>query len=283
MTVRVVTDSTADLSPQVVKALEITVVPVVVLFGEEALRDGIDLTTEQFFQRLSQSAVAPSTSQPSVGAFQEVYERLSKETDAIASIHLGAKLSGTIATATLARKALNTPCRIEIVDSGVTSLGLGLAVIAAAKAAKRGASLEDVVAAAEWVARRQHTLLFLDTLEYARRGGRVSRMEAMLGSLLNIKPIMIFREGEIHPLSRARTRAGALRRIFELAMSYPDIVEVGIMHATTPEDAETLAERVRTRLPNAPIHITRIGPGLGAHGGPGIIAMVVVEGEREEA
>ena len=282
MTVRVVTDSTADLSPQVVKELEITVVPVVVLFGEEALRDGIDLTTEQFFQRLSESAVAPSTSQPSVGAFQEVYERLSQETDAIASIHLGAKLSGTIATATMAREALNRPCRLEMVDSSTASLGLGLAVVAAAKAAKRGASLEEVVAVANSVARRQHTLFFLDTLEYARRGGRVSRVEAILGGLLNIKPIMTFREGEIHPLSRARTRAGALKRMFDLAMSYPDIVEVGIMHATTPEDAETLAEWVRARLPGVPIHITRLGPGLGAHGGPGTIGMVV-EGERGEA
>jgi DegV family protein with EDD domain len=278
MTVRVVTDSTADLSPQTVEELQITVVPQIVMFGGESLRDGVDMTTDEFFERLTKSPVAPSTSQAPAGAFLEVYEALSEETDAIASIHLGSRLSGTVASAIVARDALSAACRVEIVDSHAVSLGLGLAVIAAAKAAKGGASLDEVTAAARSVAERQHTLALLDTLEYARRGGRISRIEALLGNLLDIKAIIGVR-GDIQALGRARTRAGGLKRMFELALAHPDIVEVGIMHATTPADAEMLADWVSERLPGVPIRIARLGPALGAHGGPGLVGMVVVEGE----
>jgi DegV family protein with EDD domain len=284
MTVRVVSDSTADLSPDVVAELGITVIPLLVLFGNEALRDGIDLTTEQFFQRLISSPVHPSTSQPAVGVFQEVYEKLAQETDAIVSVHIGAKMSGTVAAAIVARDSLKTriPCRIEVVDSSGASLGTGFAAMAAAKAAKAGAGIEEVVAAANSVAGRQHTLALLDTLEYARRGGRITRVEAVLGNLLNLKPIITIQD-VARPLSRARTRAGGLKRLFELAMSYPDIVEVGIVYGTTPADADLLADWVRSRLPGVPIHVGPVGPALGVHGGPGIMAMIVVEGEKAEA
>jgi DegV family protein with EDD domain len=288
MTVRVVTDSGADLSPEVVEDLSISVVPLVVLFGDQAFRDGIDLTTDQFFEKLVTSPIHPSTSQPSVGAFQEAYEGLVDKTDAIVSIHVGAKFSGTVAAAMLARDCLpagrhglTTPCRIEVVDSEGASLGLGFAVAAAARAAKAGASVEDVIAAAESVIRRQHTMAVLDTLEYARRGGRLSRVEALLGNILHVKPVLSIKT-EIRPLSRARTRPAAIKRLFDLAMAYPGIEEVGVMHATSPADAEMVAGWVRERLPGVPVHIARLGPALGAHGGPGIVAMTVVEGEKTE-
>lgn len=282
MTVRVVTDSGADLSPEVVEDLSISVVPLVVLFGDRAFRDGIDLTTDQFFEKLVTSPIHPSTSQPSVGAFQEAYEGLVDKTDAIVSIHVGAKFSGTVASAMLARNSLTKPCRIEVVDSESASLGLGFPVAAAARAAKAGASVEDVIAAAESVIRRQHTMAVLDTLEYARRGGRLSRVEALLGNILHVKPILSIKT-EVRPLSRARTRPAALKRLFDLAMAYPGIEEVGVMHATSPADAEMVAGWVRGRLPGVPVHIARLGPALGAHGGPGIVAMTVVEGEKTEA
>src|SRR4030042_6099556 len=217
MTVRVVTDSTADLSPQTVEELQISVVPQIVRFGEETLRDGVDITTDEFFERLTTSHVAPSTSQAPAGAFLEVYEALSEETDAIVSIHLGSGFSGTVASAMVARDALHAACRVEIVDSHAASLGIGFAVIAAAKAAKGGASLDEVAAAARSVAERQHTLALLDTLEYARRGGRISRIEALPGHLPEIKPIIGIR-GDVHALGRARTRAGGLTRMFERAL-----------------------------------------------------------------
>jgi DegV family protein with EDD domain len=281
MTVRVVTDSTADLPPEVVEALSITVVPATVIFGGEVFRDGIDLTTEQFFQKLVKSPVAPSTSQASAGAFQEAYEKLATETDTIASIHLGARFSGMVAAASIARDSLKAPCRIEIVDSKTASLGLGFAVLAAARAAKEGAGLDAVIAATESVICRQHIFALLDTLEYARRGGRISHIEALLGTLLHLKPILTI-HGDIRAVGRTRTRAAALKRMFELAMAYPDIVEVGVMYATTPRDADLLAGWTRERLPGVPIHIVRLGPALGAHGGPGVMGMAVVEGEKTE-
>lgn len=281
MTVRVVTDSGADLPPEVAQALSIAVVPLAVMFGDHVFRDGIDLTTEQFFRMLVESPVPPSTSQPSVGDFQKAYEGLVDSTDAIVSIHVGAKFSGTFAAAAVARDCLKTSCRIEIVDSESASLGLGFAVIAAARAAKAGAGLEEVIAAAESVVRRQHTLAMLDTLEYARRGGRLSRVEALLGGILHVKPVLSIKT-EIHALSRARTRPAALQRLFDLAMAYPSIEEVGVMHATSPEDAEMMAAWVWERLPNVPVRIARLGPALGAHGGPGIMAMTVVEGEKTQ-
>ncbi len=279
MTVRVVTDSTADLSADVLEALSITSVPLSVLFGDKVYRDGVDLTTEQFFQKLVESRVAPSTSQPSVGEFQQVYERLAGEANGIVSVHIGAKLSGTVAAATLARDAMGGRCPIEIIDSETTSLGCGFAAIAAARAAGAGASIEDVAAAARSVVQRQHTICFLDTLEYARRGGRISRVESILGGLLHLKPIFII-QGVSLPLSRVRTRPAGLRRLFETAMAYPNVVEVGVMHATTPEDAELLASWTAERLPGVPIRIARLGPTLGTHGGPGVMAMTVVEGEK---
>lgn len=280
MTVRVVTDSTADLPPQTAEELRITIVPALVMFGHEEFRDGVDLTTEQFFEKMTKTSVAPTTSQAAVGAFLEVYEKLSKETDEIASIHLGGRFSGMVATALMARDALKGPCRIEVVDSDSASLGLGFAVMAAARAARDGAPMERVVAIARSWAERQHTFAMLDTLEWARRGGRIGRVEATLGNLLNLKPIVSVK-GVVQPVSRARTRAGGLKRMFDLAMSYPNITHVGVMYATTPEDAEMIAEWVRTSLPDAQLEIVRTGPALGAHGGPGIMGMTVVEGEKE--
>lgn len=280
MTVRIVTDSTADLPPGVAEELQITVVPALVMFGHEELRDGVDLTTEEFFRRMTNSSVAPTTSQAPVGAFLEAYERLSRETDEIASVLLGGRFSGMVASALAARDMLKGRCRIEIVDSDSASLGLGFAVMAAARAAREGAPMERVTAIARSWAARQHTFAALDTLEWARRGGRISRIEAALGSLLHIKPILSVKT-EIQAVGRARTRAAALKRMFDLAMSYPNITHVGVMYATTPEDAEMIAGWVRAALPEAVIEIVRIGPALGAHGGPGIMGMTVVEGEKE--
>ncbi|MGD0115127.1 MAG: DegV family protein [Dehalococcoidia bacterium] len=279
MTVRVVTDSTSDLSPDVLEELSIVCVPLSVLFGDKAYRDGVDLTTDQFFQKLVESRVAPSTSQPSVGEFRQVYERLAGEADGIVSVHIGAELSGTVAAATLARDSLSSRCPIEIIDTETASLGIGFTAIAAARAARAGAPLADVAEAARSVVRRQHTICFLDTLEYARRGGRISRVESILGGLLHLKPIFII-QGVSLPLSRARTRPAGLKRLFETAMAYPNIVDVGIMHATTPEDAELIAGWTRERLPGVPIRLARLGPTLGTHGGPGVMAMTVVEGEK---
>lgn len=280
MTVRVVTDSTADLPPEVARELAITVVPLLVLFGDEVYRDGVDLTNEEFFRRLTTSPVLPTTSQPSVGAFQEAYRNLAAVANQIVSIHISAWVSGTCQSAIQATSSLGGSPRVEVVDSQTTSMGLGFQVIAAARAAQAGASIEEAAAVARSVGRRHHLLALLETLEYLRRGGRIGRAQAFLGSILNLKPLLTIRDGVVHPVARVRTRARALEELLRHSLAYGDLEDVAVIHGTTPEDAEMLAQRVRERLPQVPIHVGRLGPVLGVHGGPGIIGMVVIEAEK---
>lgn len=281
MPVRVVTDSTADLPPHVAKELGISVVPLMVVFGEKAYRDGVDLTSEQFFERLTQSTVLPTTSQPSVGAFQEVYSKLARETKEIVSIHLTSKASGTVESALRARETFTKGPRIEIVDSLTASMGVGLIAMAAARAAKAGASLEEVVSVARGMVPRIDVVVLLETLEYLRRGGRIGRATSFLGGVLNLKPILAVRDGEVQPVARVRTRKKAIDKMLELAMAHEGISEVAVMHGTTPDEAEALAHRVSERLPGVPVHTGRIGPVIGVHGGPGLLGIIVVAGEPQ--
>jgi DegV family protein with EDD domain len=280
MTVRVVTDSTADLPSEVVQELGITVIPLPVLFGDEVYRDGVDLSSEEFFERLTTSPVLPTTSQPSVGVFLETYRKLAAETDEIVSIHITARSSGTCESALQASRSLGGSARIEVVDSQTASMGIGFQAIAAARAARAGASLDEVAAAARSVCRRVHTLALLETLEYLRRGGRIGRAQAFLGSVLNLKPLISIRDGVVHPVARVRTRARALDQMLRYCMAYGDLEDVAILHGTTPEDAESLAQRIREQQPDVPIYVGRLGPALGVHGGPGIIGIVFVEAEK---
>jgi DegV family protein with EDD domain len=274
--VLVVTDSTADLPPDLVQALGITVVPLQVIFGEESFRDGIDLTSEEFFQRLSESRDLPSTSQPSVGEFQRAYEELAAQTDRILSIHLSSRFSGTVETARQAAQTLAGRCQIEVIDSGTVSMAMGLAVIAAARAGRWGADLDFCAERARSVLHRQRLAIALDTLEYLRRGGRIGRAQAFLGGLLRLKPILTIRDGEAFPLTRVRAHKKALEEVLRICLSEGDVAEAAVMYTTKPDDAQYLADEVARRCPGIPIHVGRIGPVIGVHGGPGLVAACVV-------
>ncbi len=274
-----VTDSTADLAPELVEELGVTIVPLQVIFGNEAYREGVDITTEEFYERLVKSRQLPTTSAPSVGDFQEVYERLLKEVDSIVSIHIGAKLSGTVQAAQTARQSLAKPERVEIVDSQATSLAMGFAIMEAAEAARAGAKLAEVKAAAESAVQRIHVLFMLDTLEYLRRGGRIGRARAYLGALLSVKPILALREGEIYPEERVRTRARGLERIIQSGIRHQNVKLAAVGHSTTPDEAESIRERLAMAFPNVKVHLIRFGPVIGTHGGPGLVGVGVMEGE----
>lgn len=279
--VHVVTDSTSDLPPEIVSDLGITVVPLQVIFGDQTFRDGVDLTTDEFFRRLQQSSELPTTSQPSIGDLENVYQQLAERTDAILSIHLSSGFSGTAASARNAAKALTGRCRIEVIDSRTVSMAMGFAVIAAARAARDGAGLDACAEAARSVLRRQRLALAVDTLEYLRRGGRIGRAAAFLGGLLRLKPILTIKDGEAYPLSRVRTRPKALEEILRVCLDQGDVIEAAIMHATSPADADTLAKEVARRFPAAPVHTGRIGPAIGVHGGPGLIGLAVVLADEQ--
>lgn len=274
--VKVVTDSTADLPPEIVQELDITVVPLQVIFGETAYRDGVDMTSEEFFRRLPEAAELPRTSQPSPGDFQQVYERLAEQTDCILSVHLSSGFSGTAETARQAARALAGRCTIEIIDSTTVSMALGFVVIAAARAAGAGAGLDACADAARSVLRRQRLVVALDTLEYLRRGGRIGRAQAFLGGLLRLKPILTVRDGEAYPLARVRTRKKALEEVLRVCLEGGVVEQAAVMYATNPDEACLLEEEIRRRCPAASVRFGRIGPVIGVHGGPGLIGVAVV-------
>ena len=274
--VLVVTDSTAELPPEVVQEFDITVIPLQVLFGEESFRDGIDLTSDDFFRRLEASDELPTTSQPSVGEFQAIYGPLAERASAILSIHLSARFSGTVGAARLAAESFKDRIQIEVLDSTTTSLAMGLGVIAAARAAQSGADLATCAETARSVFQRLRLAVGLDTLEYLRRGGRIGRAQAFLGGLLRLRPILTIRDGEAFPLKRARTRAKVLEEMLSICLADDEIDEAAVVHATTPDDARSLVEEVRRRRPGVQVHTARFGPVIGVHGGPGMIGLAVV-------
>ncbi len=278
--VRVVTDSTADLPAEIVAELGITVIPLQVIFGSQSFRDGVDLTAEEFFKRLPQEKELPTTSQPSVGEFQQTYEALAETTDHVLSIHLSAAFSGTVGAAQQAAETLGERCQIEVIDSGTVSMAMGFAVIAAARAAQDGADLDTCTRVAQSAIRRQRLALAVDTLEYLRRGGRIGRATAFIGSLLRLKPILTIRDGETFPLSRVRTRKKALDEILRVCLEEGGISEAMVMFTTDPKDATYLTDVIRRRHPDIPIHEGRIGPAIGVHVGPGLIGLAVVLAEQ---
>lgn len=280
MAVRIVTDSTADLPLKLAHDLGISVVPLSVIFGDEVFREGIDISHDLFYDKLIRGKELATTSAPSVGDFLEVYEPLLKEADEIASIHISAKLSATCDNACQAAQILaDRGARIEVVDSQVVSLGLTFATLAAARVAREGGGIEQIKAAVESTVQRLRIYFMVDTLEYLRRGGRIGRGRAFLGAVLRVKPLLSLRGGEIHPEERVRTKAHAMERLFQIATSYPNVQEVAIGYSTNPQDAHDFQRRLQAVLPHVNILVTRVGPVIGAHAGPGVLGLGVLEGE----
>ena len=237
MTVKIVTDSTADLPPQVIEELGITVVPLYVRFGTNVYHDGVDINHDEFYKKLRTNASHPSTSQPTPEDFVTVYKKLSEETDDIISIHLTGKLSGTYNSALQGKQLAATGCRIEVVDSLSVSMGLGLIAITAARLAAAGESVQNVLAEIKQAIPQVRLLALFDSLRYLYRGGRIGKAKALLGSVLNVKPLITMRDGELLPVSQARTQTKGIERLFDFAENAFNIREMAIVHSTTPEKA----------------------------------------------
>lgn len=276
MAVRVVTDSGADIPPDLARALGITVVPLNLHVGERVYREGIDIDVDAFYRDILPGPVLPMTAQPSAGAFAEVYQALARDTDEIVSIHISAKLSGTCQSALLGRQSAPRGCRIEVVDSQHLSMAQGLLVLAAARAARDGERLDAVVRLAQDAVGRIYVYAVLDTLEYLRKGGRIGRLQAFLGSLLHIKPMLSFRDGAPYPLERVRTRARALDRLCELTRQLKGIRDMAVMYNTTPTEADALAGRLAGCYPREKMIMARVGPVLGTHVGPGALGVAAL-------
>lgn len=279
MAIRIVTDSTADLDDATVAARKIAVVPLNVHFGSEVYEDNVTITKAEFYARMVASEILPRTSQPPVGAFQAVYERLAKEegVDGIVSIHLGGKLSGTVNAARTAAGMLTSGPPIEVVDSDSATLGLGNAALAAADAAEAGGDLHAVRNAALGAAARTRVVLFVDTLEYLQKGGRIGRARAFLGTLLRTKPLLELADGEIEGIERPRTRQKAIDRLFQTIVRTQRPERISVLYGTTPGDAEALAQRIQARLPETPVSVVQVSPVIGVHTGPAALGAAILQ------
>ena len=273
MTVRVVTDSTADLPPEMAAELGIDVVPLNVHFGTDTYRDNIDLSADEFYQRLVSSPRPPTTSQPSVGAFLEVYQKALGEADGIVSVHISAKLSGTWNSAVQAREQVDDSSRVQVVDTQQASMGLGWVAVAAAKAAQAGASLDEVASAAKSACEQVRVIFLVDTLEYLQKGGRIGKAQAMFGSVLAIKPLLTLQDGEVHPMERVRTRGKGVARLVQLVQEAAPLQSLAVLYTTTEDEAHALAERLRPCVPSGQVIVGRLGTVVGTYAGPGLLGV----------
>jgi DegV family protein with EDD domain len=268
--VRIVTDSTADLSSAQQRSAGITVVPLNVHFGDQVFRDRVDLTGAEFFEKLKSSPQHPRTSQPSVGAFEEAFRALRADGHEVAAVLLSAKVSGTYNSALMASRSVDQD-HIEVIDSESASMALGFLALEAADKAKAGASLKDVAAHVRALVPKAKILAAMDTLTYLERGGRIGKARALLGSLLNVKPLITVQEGEVVPLGRARSWPQALDRLVEILERDNRVTRLAVLHGAADTDAQQLRARVASHYPGLEIQLAEIGPVIGVYTGPGVV------------
>ena len=273
--VKIVTDSTSDIPADLVAEWGITVVPSYVMFGMETYRDGVELSRQQFYEKLVAAKVIPTTAAPPPDTYLEVYRRLTEETDEIVSIHLASRYSALYSSASIAA-ADTSGARIAVVDSEQITMGCGWLVVAAAEAAQRGASLDEIVALVNAMKPRTRVLAALGTLEYLHRGGRVDWIRAVVGTLLRIKPIIEIRTGEINLAERARTLKRSLERLLALVQELGPLERAIVLHTNAPDLASGFADELQRIHPEWKRSIGPAGVTIASHAGPGAVGVACV-------
>jgi DegV family protein with EDD domain len=268
----VVTDSTADLPNAWRDLYDIEVVPLKVLFGKETFRDRVDITDAEFFRRLTASTSLPTTSAPSPGEFAEVYERLSRDHDGCISIHIGAQLSATAEAARVGAQSVEG-FPVKVIDSETVTMPMAFLCRVAAESA----SLAEATEAVEQRIPKCRVLALLDTLRYLEMGGRIKRAQAMIGTMLDLKPLLLVEDREIKPIDRVRTRSRAITRMIEFFRTQQPVEYVGVMHAEAPDDAERVAAELRKEYPGLDTPLGQIGAVLGTHTGPKALGLVYIK------
>ena len=283
--IAIVTDSTAYLPEEIISTYQINVVPLVVIWGEETFLDNVEIGPEEFYKRLSTAEQMPSTSQPSIQAFYDVFKRLHAEGYDILTIVISSALSGTLDSALQAKKML-PDANIALVDSQYTSLPMAFMALAAARAAKNGMSLEECVKAVETV--RDHTQVFfaVDTLEFLHRGGRIGGASRFLGTALQLKPILFLKDGKIEALEKVRTSKRAHERLIELVEAEvgdkSPINFLGVVHAAAEETGQGLLKVAEQKFEPEELMFATLSPVLGTHTGPGTIGIAYVAGINQQ-
>jgi DegV family protein with EDD domain len=278
MAVRVVTDSACDLPPEMCEKLGIEVVPLTIRFGDREYVDRKELSSDEFWRQLSSAAVLPETAAPSVGAFEETFRKLHDEgADGIVCVNLSAHLSATMQSAQVAAKALDGLCPIEIIDSASASMGIGIHALHASRRAAAGADAATIAREITESRERQKLFAALDTLEYLRKGGRIGGAQAMLGSMLSIKPIITVEEGAVEQAGKVRTRSKALKFMLD-RVPEGKVESICVMHSGA-DDLDEFLELLRPKVPGAEIAVGHIGPVVGVHVGPRAVGLTWIERE----
>ena len=277
MAVKIITDSTSDIPESIVSDLDIEVVPLNIHIGQDNFKHGVDIGTDEFYTKLLTDSELPKTSQPSPGEFLEVYRKCLDDSDAIVSIHVTSKLSGTYNSAIQARSELNTNKKIEIIDSATVSMALGLIVIRAATIAKDGGSLEEVLKEIDDCCNNTEVLVVLDTLEYLEKGGRIGKASALIGSILSLKPILTVEDGIVGTFGKARTFTKAMNTLEEAIKGFTPVSDVSVFYSTDKSIADDMADRMSGIVEPDKLVISRIGPTVGTYAGPKAIAVAVIK------
>jgi len=273
MNIQVITDSTSDLPEGAASGLGIRVVPIYLRFGERTYRDGVDITRDEFYSMLTSSPVHPASSQPNPEDFTAVFREYCGNTDGIVSIHISSRISGTYNSASIARKTLKSQCPIEIIDSGFNSAGLGLVVTAAARVAKAGANLAEVVNEAKKAVKEVRMFGMFETMKYLARSGRVNRTIAAASGFLHVMPLLTFHDGEIVRAGLVRAVSKGTDRIYDFVKNNAPIKELTVVHSQVIDQANQLKHRLSEFIQEDKIAIAELGAGLGVHGGPGVLVI----------
>ncbi|WP_276352587.1 DegV family protein [Cohnella caldifontis] len=281
--VALVTDSTADIPLEMRQRLGITMVPLKVMFGNETYLDNVELEPEEFYRKLTSSKTLPTTSQPSPADFYDTFRKLIGEGRSVVSVHLSGAFSGTYQSATIAKSMLEGEGDITVIDSKSASYGYGLIVAAAAELAAQGASAAEVAAEVHRLRRELRLYFLVDTLEYLQKGGRIGKAAAVVGSLLNIKPILtIDDEGVITPVDKVRGQKRAIARVAELLEADLGSRPIDLYIALTPgyeENAREMSTLLKDRFTVRSYLETAIGPVIGTHAGPGTVGVFAIPAE----
>ncbi|MFA5054761.1 MAG: DegV family protein [Dehalococcoidia bacterium] len=277
MTVKIVTDSTADLPPDVAGELGITEVPLYVKFGDDVYRDRIDISSDELFSRLGSDPILPTTLPPTPQDFADAYRTASKDADAIVSIHISSKMSETCENAMKGRDIANVGCPVEVVDSLWVSAALGMLVTDAARGAIAGKKYDDIVSSVKDNIPKIDYLGIFDNLDYLNRGGRIGKAKAFLGTVMGVKLLLTIGDGEFLPFDRVYSYNKALDRLRQFVVTAGKLKEIAVVHSAVPDDAELLAGRIKSILHRepVPINIVNMGPVLGVHVGPGTLGAVI--------
>jgi DegV family protein with EDD domain len=280
--VALVTDSTAYLPSNLLKAHNITVVPQVLIWGDETFHDGVDILPDEFYRRLSTAKVMPTTSQVAIVTMKDTFEKLLAAGYDVLGVFISSKLSGTMQSAIQAKEMLSKAAdKIAIVDSLSTAMAMGFHVLAAARAAESGAGLAECKKLAEEAQKHTGVYFVVDTLEFLRRGGRIGGAQALLGSALNIKPILMLEDGKIESVEKIRTRGKALDRLVEVVVekaSGQTPVRLATLHANSEADAQSVLAVAAGKLNPVEKFLTSVSPVIGTHAGPGTVGLAYMTG-----